>query len=58
MRKLLAVICLVAATGAGSVVLAPRASADERRCYKLGVPGIDHYEYCTYLPVDPGGIIR
>jgi hypothetical protein len=57
-RKILAVIGLVAAAGAGSAVLAPSASADERRCYTLGVPGFDHYEYCTFLPVDPGDVIR
>jgi hypothetical protein len=57
-RTILAVIGLVAVAGAGSVVLAPGASADERHCYTLGVPGFDHYEYCTFLPVDPGDIIR
>ena len=58
MRKILALIGLVAAAGVGSGVLAPGASADERHCYTLAVPGFDHYEYCTFLPVDPGGIIR
>jgi hypothetical protein len=28
------------------------ASAEERHCYTLG-----DYQYCTYLPVDPGDII-
>jgi hypothetical protein len=34
------------------------ASADERHCYTLGVPGQDHYEYCTFLPVDPDHIFQ
>ena len=28
------------------------ASAEEHHCYTLG-----DYQYCTYLPVDPGDII-
>lgn len=55
MRTLLAVLGSVAAA---AVVLAQGASADTRHCYTLGVPGQPHYEYCTYLPVDPGDIIR
>lgn len=53
-RALLTVIGLALL---GSVATATAASADERRCYTLGVPGQDHYEYCTYLPVEPGEII-
>jgi hypothetical protein len=54
-RKVLAALGLVAVA---SVLVAPAASADTRHCYTLGVPGQPHYEYCTYLPVDPGDIIR
>ncbi|MDQ1689472.1 MAG: hypothetical protein QOK42_2447 [Frankiaceae bacterium] len=42
----------------GALATAPAASADTRHCYTLGVPGQDHYEYCTYLPVDPDDILR
>ena len=41
-----------------TAIVAPAASADDRHCYTLGVPGQDHYEYCTYLPVDPGDVLR
>lgn len=54
MRRL-AVLLLT--TAAAVVTLAVPASA-EGTCYTLGVPGQDHYEYCTYLPVEPGDIIR
>ena len=54
MRKLLALVGLALVAG---LVVAPSASA-ESRCYTLGVPGFDHYEYCTTLPVDPNDIIR
>ena len=39
-------LCLIATTS-------PAASADERRCYTLGVPGQDAYAVCHYLPIDP-----
>ena len=42
----------------GSLFTAGSASADTRHCYTLGVPGQDHYEYCTYLPIDPNDIVR
>ena len=48
---------LLFATTAAVVALAAPASA-ERTCYTLGVPGQDHYEYCTFLPVEPGDILR
>ena len=48
---------LVLATAAAVVTLAVPASA-ERTCYTLGVPGQDHYEYCTFLPVEPGEILK
>jgi hypothetical protein len=48
-RKLLALVGLVTVATA---IVAPAASAGSR-CYTLGVPGFDHYEYCTHLPVDP-----
>ena len=54
MRRL---VVLLFATAAAVLTLAAPASA-ERTCYTLGVPGQDHYEYCTYLPIEPGGIIR
>jgi hypothetical protein len=54
-RKLLGLAGLLVVA---SVLAAPAASADSRHCYTLGVPGQDHYEYCTYLPVDPGDIVR
>ena len=50
MRKILAVAGLAVI---GALFTAPSASADERHCYTLGVPGQDHYEYCTFLPIDP-----
>jgi hypothetical protein len=50
------VLVLVAAA-AGAVTLASPASASPH-CYTLGVPGQDAYQYCTYLPVDPNGILR
>jgi hypothetical protein len=53
-RKLLALVGLTFVAG---LIVAPSASAEDR-CYTLGVPGFDHYEYCTTLPVDPGDIIR
>lgn len=49
MRKVLAVAGLLAVA---SAIVAPAASAADR-CYTLGVPGFDHYEYCTHLPIDP-----
>ena len=55
MRKLLGLAGLVVVT---TVLVAPAASADSRPCYTLGVPGFDHYEYCTQLPVDPNDILR
>ena len=55
MRKILALVGITLVAG---VLAAPAASADARHCYTLGVPGQPHYEYCTYLPVDPGDIIR
>jgi hypothetical protein len=48
---------LLLTTAAAVVTLAVPASA-ERTCYTLGVPGQDHYEYCTSLPIDPSGILR
>ncbi len=48
----------VAAALTLSAFAATSASADTRTCYTLGVPGQPHYEECTYLPVDPNGIIR
>ena len=53
MRKLLALVGLAVVAG---LVVAPGASAaasSEDRCYTLGLPGMDHYEYCTHLPIDP-----
>ena len=49
MRKLLALV------GLAVVIGAPAASAmsSSDRCYTLGLPGMDHYEYCTHLPIDP-----
>ena len=55
MRTLLGLAGLVVVATA---IVAPAASADDRHCYTLGVPGQDHYEYCTYLPVDPGDVLR
>jgi hypothetical protein len=52
---------LLAAAGLGlaaSMLGATGASAEERHCYTLGAPGQPHYEYCTFLPVDPSDIIR
>jgi hypothetical protein len=54
-RKLLGLAGLVVVA---TVLVAPAASADTRPCYTLGVPGFDHYEYCTQLPVDPNDILR
>ena len=54
MRRL-AVLLLT--TAAAVIALAVPASA-ERTCYTLGVPGQDHFTYCTFLPVEPGEIIR
>ena len=54
MRRL-AVLLLT--TAAAVIALAAPASA-ERTCYTLGVPGQDSFQYCTFLPVEPGGIIR
>ena len=55
MRKILGLAGLVVVA---AVLAAPAASADTSRCYTLGVPGFDHYEYCTHLPVDPGDVLR
>jgi hypothetical protein len=55
MRKI-----LLTAAGAGllaSLLGATSASA-ERHCYTLGAPGQPHYEYCTFLPIDPSDLIR
>lgn len=49
MRKILALAGLAVVAG---LITAPGASASER-CYTFGVPGFDHVEHCTYLPVDP-----
>jgi hypothetical protein len=57
MRKTILAALGLALLG-GALATAPAASADTRHCYTLGVPGQDHYEYCTYLPVDPGDILR
>jgi hypothetical protein len=54
-RKLLGLAGLVVVA---TVIVAPAASADSSRCYTLGVPGFDHYEYCTHLPVDPSDVLR
>ena len=54
MRRL-AVLLLT--TAAAVVTLAVPASA-ESPCYTLGVPGQDHYEVCTHLPIDPSDILR
>ena len=54
MRKLLGLAGLVVLA---TVIVAPAASAEDP-CYTLGVPGFDHYEYCTHLPVDPNDILR
>ena len=54
MRRL---VVLLFATATAVIALAVPASA-ERTCYTLGVPGQDHYEYCTFLPIEPGEIIR
>jgi hypothetical protein len=52
----------LAALGLTAGIVLPTASsastADDRHCYTLGAPGQPHYEYCTYLPVDPGQLIR
>ena len=48
---------LLFATAAAVVTLSAPASADSN-CYTLGVPGQDHYEYCTHLPIDHNGILR
>jgi hypothetical protein len=50
-------VLVVLAAVAGAVAFAAPASA-ESHCYTLGVPGQDHYEYCTQLPIDPNGILR
>lgn len=49
-------VLVVLAAAAAAVSLAAPASASS--CYTLGVPGQDHYEYCTSLPIDPNGILR
>ena len=53
MRRL---VLIALAAAASAVALAAPASASS--CYTLGVPGQDHYEYCTTLPIDPNGILR
>ncbi len=58
MRKLALVAIPAAIAAAFTVLGATSASADSRTCYTLGVPGQPHYEYCTYLPIDPGTILR
>jgi hypothetical protein len=50
-------VLVVLAAAAATVALAGPASA-ESHCYTLGVPGQDHYEYCTHLPIDPNDILR
>ena len=61
-KRLLTIAVAIAGVTApvAAVVMPAAASATsaDRTCYSLGVPGQDHYEYCTFLPVDPGGIIR
>lgn len=42
----------------GSLATATSAAADGRHCYSLGVPGQDHYTYCTYLPVEPDDLLH
>ena len=56
MRKLF--VAVVGAALLGGIFAASSASADPRHCYTVGVPGQDHYTYCTYLPVDPNDILR
>ena len=63
MRKRLITVAVAAAgvTASVAAVVMPAASSAtsaDRTCYTLGVPGQDHYEYCTFLPIDPSGIIR
>ena len=59
MRKTLLAFTIAAAAVVGIVLpTAGTATSADRHCYTLGVPGQNHYEYCTYLPVDPGDLIR
>ena len=59
MRKLLlAVAGLTVAAGIAVPTVASATVADSHTCYTLGVPGQNHYEYCTNLPVDPNDILR
>ena len=59
MRKLLLTLAGAGLTAAVIIpTTATAASADDRHCYTLGVPGQPAYQYCTYLPVDPGDLIR
>lgn len=53
-----AVLTVIGLALLGSLATATSASADGRHCYTLGVPGQDHYEYCTYLPVEPGDLLH
>jgi hypothetical protein len=56
------VLLALAGVGLTAAIVVPSAAAgtaaDEQHCYTLGAPGQPHYEYCTYLPVDPNDIFR
>ena len=54
----LATITLATVASVAVPMAASAAPTDTRHCYTLGAPGQPHYEYCTYLPVDPNDIIR
>lgn len=53
MRKFALVLAATAAVAVPLAVTTTGTSSAQRHCYTLGVPGFDHYEYCTELPIDP-----
>ena len=50
MRRILLALAVVGLVGSAGM---SSAAADDRECYTLG-----DYQYCTYLPVDPGDLFE